>query len=119
MAVMGIGVDVCEIARWRQLAERNPGAVGRILTEAEAGLSVASQAARWAAKEALAKALGAPAGLVWHDCEVVKDAHGAPHFELRGTVATRAAELGIARVHLSISHDAGIASAFVVCEGES
>ena len=55
---------------------------------------LASLAARFAAKEALAKALGAPADCDWHDAEVVNGASGRPRFELRGTVAARADELG-------------------------
>jgi holo-[acyl-carrier protein] synthase len=77
---------------------------------------VASQAARFAAKEALAKALGAPAGLSWHDAEVVTDERGRPEFKVTGTVAARATELGIGTIHVSLSHDAGIASAVVICE---
>lgn len=73
-------------------------------------------AARWAAKEALAKALGAPAGLSWQDAEVVRDPSGQPRFVIRGTVAARAAEMGIATLHVSLSHDAGIASAVVIAE---
>ena len=77
---------------------------------------MASQAARFAAKEALAKALGAPAGLSWQDAEVVTDEHGRPAFKITGTVAARAAELGVGTIHVSLSHDAGIASAVVICE---
>jgi holo-[acyl-carrier protein] synthase len=76
-----------------------------------------SLAARFAAKEALAKALGAPAGLHWQDAEVVSESSGRPLFTLRGTVAARAEEVGATSVHLSLSHDAGIASAVVVLEG--
>ena len=76
-----------------------------------------SLAARFAAKEAVAKALGAPAGLRWHDCEVVTDPDGRPWLTVSGTVAAAAAERGIARWHLSLSHDGGIASAMVVAEG--
>lgn len=116
MAIVGIGVDVCEIERWQQMCRRTPGVLTRVLTPDEAALSPASQAGRWAAKEALAKALGAPAGLVWQDCQVVRSPQGAPSFELRGTVAARVAELGIGTIHLSLSHDGGLATAFVVCE---
>ena len=77
---------------------------------------LASQAARFAAKEALAKALGAPAGLSWQDAEIVTDERGRPEFKVTGTVAAKAAELGIATIHVSLSHDAGIASAVVICE---
>lgn len=116
MAVVGIGVDLCSIERWRQLLERRPGVVAHVLSPSEAALPLASQAGRWAAKEALAKALGAPAGLAWRDCEVVREESGAPRFEVRGTVAARAEQLGISTIHLSISHDGGLATAFVVCE---
>ena len=76
-----------------------------------------SLAARFAAKEALAKALGAPGDLHWHDAEVTVGEHGRPHLEVRGTVAGRAAQLGVTSWHLSLSHDGGIASAVVVAEG--
>ena len=66
---------------------------------------------------ALAKALGAPAGMAWHDAEVQTDAGGRPYFVITGTVENRARALGVRQVHLSLSHDAGIASAMVVCEG--
>lgn len=116
MAIVGIGVDVCEVRRWDEMVRRRPGVVAKVLNPAEADVSMASQAARWAAKEALAKALGAPVGMAWLDCEVVRATSGAPSFALRGTVAARVAELGIETIHLSISHDGGLASAFVVCE---
>ncbi|HET7723325.1 MAG TPA: holo-ACP synthase [Propionibacteriaceae bacterium] len=114
--IVGIGLDVCDIGRWREMVARRPRAVERLLTPAEAQLNHTSQAARFAAKEALAKALGAPGGLGWQDAEVVVDDLGRPAFRLSGTVAARAAELGVTHVHLSITHDSGIASAFVVCE---
>ena len=66
--------------------------------------------------EPLAKALGAPSGMSWLDAEVVTDPTGRPSFAISGTVAARAAELGVASIHVSLSHDAGIASAVVVCE---
>ena len=64
----------------------------------------------------LAKGLGAPVGLAWQDAEVVSEETGRPRFEIRGTVAARAESLGVAHVHVSLSHDAGIASAVVVLE---
>src|SRR5690606_24439556 len=76
----------------------------------------ASLAARFAAKEAIAKALGAPGGMSWQDCTVERVPGGAPVVHLRDTVAARAAELGVRTWHVSISHDAGIASAMVVAE---
>ena len=80
----------------------------------EAVLPVRSLAARFAAKEALAKALGAPGDLAWHDAEVVREPSGQPRLMLRGTVLARAEALGVREAHLSLSHDGGIATALVV-----
>jgi holo-[acyl-carrier protein] synthase len=117
MSVIGVGIDVCDVDRFGATLERTPRLRQRLFTPAEAERPLASLAARFAAKEALAKALGAPTGLAWHDAEVVSEASGRPRFELRGTVQDRADELGVTSVHLSLSHDAGIASAMVVLEG--
>ena len=114
--IVGVGIDVCDVRRFGESVSRRPSMVARLFTAAEAAKPLASQAARFAAKEALAKALGAPSGLSWHDAEIVTDAEGRPAFAITGTVAERAAALGIATIHLSLSHDAGIASAVVVCE---
>lgn len=116
MAVLGIGVDVCEISRLEEMLLRTPGLVERLFSEDEARHRPASLAARFAAKEAFAKALGSPGGLVWRDCEVRKTPDGQPYFATRGTVAELAERLGVVRTHLSMSHDGGIATAFVVCE---
>jgi holo-[acyl-carrier protein] synthase len=116
VAVVGVGIDVVDISRFDASLRRTPGLVARLFTEAEATRPLASLAARFAAKEALAKALGAPGNLEWHDAEVVSETSGRPRLELRGTVAARADELGATSVHLSLSHDAGIASAVVVLE---
>ena len=89
----------------------------RVFTVAERERSIASQAARFAAKEALAKALGAPSGLQWQDAEVFNDDDGRPWLDVRGSVKKRCDELGVASMHVSLSHDAGIASAMVVLEG--
>ena len=117
--IVGVGIDVVDVARFGQTLERTPGLQTRLFTTAEAERSLASMAARFAAKEALAKALGAPAGLHWVDAEVVSDEAGRPHLVLSGSVAARAAEVGAEHVHLSLSHDAGIASAVVVLESAS
>lgn len=117
MAVIGVGIDVADVERFRVSLERTPGLRTRLFTESEACRPLSSLAARFAAKEALAKALGAPVGMQWHDAEIVSEETGRPRFEMRGTVAARAAELGVDRVHVSLSHDAGIASAVVILEG--
>lgn len=116
MAVLGVGIDVVDISRFVTSLERTPGLRERLFTPAEAVRQPSSLAARFAAKEALAKSLGAPGNLDWHDAEVVSEESGRPLLELRGTVAARAEELGVRSVHLSLSHDAGIASAVVVLE---
>ena len=114
--IVGVGIDVVDVARFGEALERTPTLRERIFTPSERERHLASLAARFAAKEALAKALGAPSGLHWQDAEVVTDDDGRPSFKITGTVAARAAELGIGTIHLSMSHDAGIASAVVICE---
>lgn len=114
--IVGIGTDMVVIDRFREMLARRPGLAERLLTEGERALSMESQAARFSAKESLAKALGSPGGMRWLDCEVVKSAGGVPSFVNVGTVASRVEELGIGRIHLSISHDGGFATTMVVCE---
>jgi len=114
--IIGIGIDVVDVARFGQTLERTPRLLQRLFTTDEQALPLASLAARFAAKEALAKALGAPTGLHWVDASVRKDAAGRPHLQVTGTVAARTAELGVASLHVSLSHDAGIASAVVIAE---
>lgn len=116
MAVIGVGIDVCDLERFQATLERTPALRERLFTPAERDRPIASLAARFAAKEALAKALGAPQGMAWHDAEVVAEESGRPRFQIRGTVRDQADRLGARHVHLSLSHDAGIASAVVVLE---
>lgn len=115
--IRGLGIDVVDVTRFRETLDRTPAMRGRLFTANEAPLPPASLAARFAAKEALAKALGAPAGLRWTDAEVHTTATGRPSLALTGAVAARADELGVTSVHVSMSHDAGLASAVVVLEG--
>lgn len=98
------------------MLQRRVGLADRLLTPAEQQFSIESQAGRFAAKEALAKALGAPSGMRWTDAEVVRSTDGAPSFVVRDSVAARVRELGIGRIHLSLSHDGGYVTAMVVCE---
>ncbi|MGP3999224.1 holo-ACP synthase [Streptomyces sp. 8N706] len=121
--IIGVGIDVAEIDRFAAALERTPGLADRVFVERELSLpsgerrGVASLAARFAAKEALAKALGAPGGLQWTDAEVLTEDSGRPLLRVTGTVAARAAELGVRTWHVSLSHDAGVASAVVIAEG--
>jgi holo-[acyl-carrier protein] synthase len=114
--IIGVGIDVVDIDRFADSLSRTPGLRERLFTPSEATRPVTSLAARFAAKEAVATALGAPGDMQWHDAEVVSEASGRPLLELRGTVLSRANDLGVSSVHLSLSHDAGIASAVVVLE---
>lgn len=113
---MGIGVDVVDLARFERAIARTPGLRDRLFAESERERPVRSLAARFAAKEALIKALGGSSVLRWHDMEVVNNEHGDPGFVLHGATADEAAARGITSVHLSMSHDAGIATAFVIAE---
>ncbi len=114
--IVGVGIDVVDIGRFEESLVRTPALRERLFTEQERERPLASLAARFAAKEALAKALGAPNGMQWHDAEVVSEPSGNPQFLLRGTVQARAEELSAKNVHVSLSHDAGIASAVVILE---
>jgi holo-[acyl-carrier protein] synthase len=116
--IVGLGIDVVDVARFAETVERTPRLLERVFTERERERPIASQAARFAAKEALAKALGAPQGLRWHDAEVRASDDGRPWFEVRGSVARQCTALGVDAVLLSLSHDAGIASAVVVLESK-
>ncbi|WP_069814535.1 holo-ACP synthase [Streptomyces sp. TP-A0874] len=121
--IVGVGIDVAEIDRFAAALERTPGLAHRLFVAGELTLpsgerrGAASLAARFAAKEALAKSLGAPKGLRWTDAEVLTEENGQPRLRVRGTVAARAAELGVRGWHVSLSHDAGVASAVVIAEG--
>jgi holo-[acyl-carrier protein] synthase len=129
--IAGVGVDIVDIARLEAALRRTPELAARLFTEGErtalggrlasaspgdSARSVASLAGSFAAKEALAKVLGAPAGLRWTDAEVVRDPTGRPFLHVRGTVAAAAERQGIATWHLSLSHDGGICVAMVVGE---
>ena len=116
MGIVGVGVDVVDLSRFATSLERTPTLRQRLFTPAEAGLPLESLAGRFAAKEALAKAMGAPSGLSWQDFEVLRDERGAPAFTLHGAAPERVAALGIETIHLSISHDVTVATAFVVAE---
>ena len=114
--ILGIGVDVVDIARFAESLERTPTLRSRLFTPAEADLPLESLAGRFAAKEAFVKALKAPAGMSWQDIEIVNTPQGAPELELHGAALDRAKELGITTTHVSISHDTTVATAFVVAE---
>jgi len=116
VGIVGVGIDVVDVARLARALERTPRLAGRLFTDGERSRALPSLAARFAAKEAVAKALGAPGGLRWRDAEVVSGERGQPRLALHGSVAEEAAAQGIRTWHLSLSHDAGVATAVVVAE---
>lgn len=114
--IAGIGVDVVDLGRFQRALQRTPRLEARLFADSERNRPVPSLAARFAAKEALVKAVGSPAGFRWHDIVVVSDEHGNPGFTFSGAVPAVLQRAQITTVHLSLSHDAGIACAFVVAE---
>jgi len=120
--IVGIGIDVVDVPRFTAALARTSGLRERVFTAVERVTddgrprTDTSLAARFAAKEAVAKALGAPAGMQWHHCEVVADSAGRPWLRITGTVADQAAEQGVDRWHLSLTHDGDIAAAYVIAE---
>ena len=100
--IIGIGVDTVNIERFERIVTETPAFVRR--------------AVRFAAKEAVAKVLGAPDGLNWQDCEVASSESGQPYLILTGTIAERARTLGINRLHLSLTHDEPVAVAIATAE---
>ncbi|MCL9663696.1 holo-ACP synthase [Curtobacterium albidum] len=120
--IIGIGVDVVDTERFRGVLERTPALRTRLFTPGEQlrdgePRPVTSLAARFAAKEALIKAFGSSAGLSWQELEVVADDQRNPSLTLHEGARRVAADRGVTNVHLSLSHDGGIATAFVVIEG--
>ena len=111
--ILGTGIDVVDIARFGESLERTPGLRARLFTENEQGLPLASLAARFAAKEAIAKAIDKKEIFSFLDVEVFNHPTGKPDFRFTGEIAEL---LTGVKVHLTLSHDAGIASAMVIVE---
>jgi holo-[acyl-carrier protein] synthase len=124
--VLASGVDLIEIARVERLVERyGDRFLHRVFTQLEIAYSrrrPAELAARFAAKEAVSKALGvgmrmmAPAGILWREAEIVGDHRGKPLIRLHGRAAERATELGLSDWSVSLSHTDRLAIAFVVAQ---
>jgi holo-[acyl-carrier protein] synthase len=119
---MGVGIDLVEIARIEESLARRPGLADRVFTAREqeyaAGKGRPGQhlAARWAAKEAVAKALEMPADWAMREVEVVCDEHGVPRITLHGAVARYAERLGVVRVAVSLTHAKDMAGAVAMTE---
>lgn len=123
MPIAGVGVDVVEIDRFAEALRRRPRLAERCFTEAEAAYCAAKPfppqhfAARFAAKEAVGKALGI--GMTrWREVEVVRG-RGAPTIALHGRYAERARQMGVDRVHVSLTHGRDSAMAFAVVEADA
>jgi holo-[acyl-carrier protein] synthase len=119
--IVGIGVDVVDLARFERALDRTPALRSRLFTDDEllkdgVARPLRSLGGRFAAKEAFMKALGESTGVQWHDMRVVSNDLGNPSLVLSGAAASLAEAKGIAHVHLSMSHDAGVAIAYVIAE---
>jgi len=114
--IIGVGVDIVDLDRFAVSLERTPHLKERLFTEHERDRAPASLAATFAAKEAIAKALGAPEGLRWHDAEILRGDDGGPRITVRGSVAAAAEQRGVRDWQLSLSHDGGVAVAMVVAQ---
>ncbi len=121
--IVGVGVDEVELGRFRGVLARTPSVGARLFTEGERGYAEAAAdptarlAARFAAKEAVMKALGVGLGaFAWHDVEVERATSGRPTLNITGTAATLAAEAGVTAWHLSLSHSDLVAMAVVAAD---
>jgi holo-[acyl-carrier protein] synthase len=115
--ILGLGVDVCPIVRFSESIERTPKLRQRLFTEAELALGNQSLAARFAAKEALAKSVGDSKLLSFQDVEILNNHLGKPEMQVSGKSRAALDQLGVQRIHVSLSHDGGIAFATVILEG--
>jgi holo-[acyl-carrier protein] synthase len=124
--VVGIGIDLVELDRFRRTLERTPGVRERVFTPAELAWADAADdpterlAARFAAKEAFLKALGVGlADVPLRDIEVVRSPAGKPHLVLHGAAERSAISASVGVVHLSLTHTATTAGAVVVATAGS
>ena len=124
MAVIGIGVDLVDIERFRRSLERTPSMRSRLFTEVELAYvepqldPVPSLAARFAAREAVMKALGVGLGAFgFHEVWVERAASGRPSLAIAGRAAELASAAGVRTWHLSLTHSDLVAAAYVVADG--
>jgi len=125
MPIVAVGLDLARIDRFEKVhARHGERLLGRLFTEGERAYCdrrasrMASYAARFAVKEAVMKALGTgwSSGVTWREIEVVRLAGSAPELLLHGSTARVAREQGIARIHITITHDGGVAAAVAIAE---
>jgi holo-[acyl-carrier protein] synthase len=121
--ILGVGVDTVSLSRFESKLKETPRLRDRLFLESEIhtdGAEASNQtlAGRFAAKEAVIKALAGEPGTEWHGIEVGKESGGKPVIWLHGETAKLALRQGVRKLHVSISHDGDSAVAFVVAEGE-
>jgi holo-[acyl-carrier protein] synthase len=125
--IVGIGVDIVDVGRIKDLLERyRERFVRRVFTEAEVGYAERSVreaerlAGRFAVKEAVLKAFGTgkSQGILWRDVETIRGAMGKPEVKLYNKANKYMIKLKGNRIHVSITHDGGKAVAFVIIETE-
>ena len=120
MEIAGLGVDICEIARIERALERHPTLRERVFSPEEIeycdsrARPAESYAGRFAAREAVIKALGGYRERGWHDISVTRAPTGAPAIRLEGNAKRRADVLGITSVLISFTHERVSAVAFAV-----
>lgn len=123
--ILGIGIDLCDVERMRrQLETPAAGLVAAVFLPAEIAYCSPKRrpeehfAARFAAKEAVVKALAAAGGegVFWQEVEIVRTPGGQPTVVLHGRLRALATDLGVRRIHLSLTHTAGAAAAVAVAE---
>ena len=124
MGIVGIGIDAVDVARMRETIGRTPSFRTRCFTDDERDYAERAHdpaeryAVRFAAKEAVMKAMGLGLGAFgFYDVAVARAADGVPSLLISGDAARLAAELGITRWHLSLTHTELIAAAYVIAEG--
>ena len=121
--ILGTGVDTVSLSRFESKLAETPRLKDRLFLDIEtindgAAASIQTLAGRFAAKEAVIKALGGEPGIEWHGIEVGKESSGKPVIWLHGETAKLALRAGVRKLHVSISHDGDVAVAFVVAEGD-
>jgi holo-[acyl-carrier protein] synthase len=123
VSVVGLGADVVEVGRMRVALDRTASLAERLFSDGERAYAFGqhdpakSLAARFAAKEAVMKALGVGLGDIdFHDVEVVRRDDGAPQLHVRGRAGTLAEQRGVTRWLLSLSHTDSTALAVVIAE---
>lgn len=119
--MIGIGIDAVEVPRFRTVAARTPGILDRLFTDEERAYCERRKdpterfAARFAAKEAVMKAMGVGVGSCrWRDIEVTKARSGAPSIRLADTALAIAERQGITEWRLSLTHTESVAEAVAV-----